>query len=70
MPSCCPCWATTAGISASVIGSILGAFAIAAAAIRVVLPLIASRASERSVILSSTIVTAAMFAVYPLLDSA
>jgi MFS family permease len=58
------------GISASVIGSILGAFAIAAAAIRVVLPLIASRASERSVILISTIVTAAVFAVYPLLDSA
>ncbi|BEP62642.1 hypothetical protein GmRootV213_31960 [Variovorax sp. V213] len=58
------------GIGASVIGSILGAFAIAAAAIRVVLPLIASRASERSVILSSTIVTAAVFAVYPVLDSA
>jgi MFS family permease len=58
------------GISASVIGSILGAFAIAAAVIRVVLPLIASRASERRVILSSTIVTAAVFAVYPLLDSA
>jgi MFS family permease len=57
------------GISASVIGSILGAFAIAAAVIRVVLPLIASRASERSVILVSTIVTAAVFAVYPLLDS-
>jgi MFS family permease len=58
------------GISASVIGSILGAFAIAAAAVRVVLPAIASRASERSVILSSTVVTAAMFALYPLLDSA
>jgi MFS family permease len=58
------------GISASVIGSILGAFAIAAAAIRVVLPMIASRASERSVILCSTVVTALMFAVYPLLDSA
>ena len=57
------------GISASVIGSILGAFAIAAAIIRVVLPLIASRASERSVILSSTVVTAAVFAVYPLLVS-
>ncbi|WPG39754.1 MFS transporter [Variovorax sp. EBFNA2] len=57
------------GISASVIGSILGAFAIAAAVIRVVLPLIASRASERSVILSSTVVTAAVFAVYPLLVS-
>ncbi|WPH15794.1 MFS transporter [Variovorax paradoxus] len=58
------------GIGASVIGSILGAFAIAAAAIRVVLPLVASRASERSVILSSTLVTALVFAVYPLLDSA
>ncbi|MDR6427797.1 MFS family permease [Variovorax paradoxus] len=58
------------GISASVIGSILGAFAIAAAAIRVVLPLVASRASERSVILSSTFVTALVFAVYPLLGSA
>ncbi|KQX84930.1 MFS transporter [Variovorax sp. Root473] len=57
------------GISASVIGSILGAFAIAAAVIRVVLPLVASRASERSVILSSTVVTAAVFAIYPLLDS-
>lgn len=57
------------GISASVIGSILGAFAIAAAVIRIVLPLIASRASERSVILSSTVVTAAVFAIYPLLDS-
>jgi len=57
------------GISASVIGSILGAFAIAAAVIRVALPLIASRASERSVILSSTVVTAAVFAIYPLLDS-
>jgi len=58
------------GISASVIGSILGAFAIAAAAIRVILPVIASRASERNVILASTAVTALVFAVYPLLDSA
>ncbi|WP_422085782.1 MFS transporter [Variovorax sp.] len=58
------------GISASVIGSILGAFAVAAAAIRVVLPVIALRASERSVILSSTVVTALVFAVYPLLDAA
>jgi len=58
------------GISASVIGSILGAFAVAAAVIRVVLPLIASRASERSVILTSTVITALMFAIYPLLDSA
>lgn len=58
------------GISASVIGSILGAFAIAAAVIRVVLPVLAARASERSVILISTLVTAMVFSVYPLLDSA
>jgi MFS family permease len=58
------------GLSASVIGTILGAFAIAAAVIRVVLPIFASRASERSVILSSTVLTAAAFAVYPLLSSA
>ena len=58
------------GISASVIGSILGAFAVAATVIRVVLPVIASRASERGVILSSTVVTALVFAVYPLLDAA
>ncbi|MDI3381174.1 MFS transporter [Xenophilus aerolatus] len=57
------------GLSASVIGSILGAFAIAAALVRVLLPVLAARASERSVILSSTIVTALVFSVYPLLDS-
>jgi MFS family permease len=58
------------GLGASVIGSILGAFAIAAAVIRIVLPLVASRASERSVIAASTVVTALVFAVYPLLSSA
>ena len=58
------------GLGASVIGSILGAFAIAAAAVRVALPLLAARASERNVILCSTVVTAAVFCVYPLLDSA
>jgi MFS family permease len=58
------------GLSASVIGSILGAFAIAAAGIRVVLPIIASRVSERSVITASNVITAAVFAVYPLMTSA
>lgn len=58
------------GLGASVIGSILGAFAIAAALIRIVLPLVAARVSERNVILMSTVVTAAVFAVYPLLSSA
>lgn len=58
------------GLSASVIGSILGAFALAAAAVRLLLPVIASRVSERSVITTSNIVTALMFAVYPLMTSA
>ncbi|MDB5965791.1 MAG: transporter [Polaromonas sp.] len=58
------------GLSASVIGSILGGFALAAAAVRLLLPLIASRASERSVITVSNIVTALVFAVYPLMTSA
>ena len=58
------------GLSASGIGSILGAFAVAAAAVRVVLPAIASRASERSVITVSNIVTALVFAAYPFMTTA
>ncbi|MDA7414796.1 MFS transporter [Xenophilus arseniciresistens] len=57
------------GLSAAVIGTILGAFAIAAAAIRIVLPVLASRTSERVVILSSTLATVAVFVAYPLLYS-
>lgn len=58
------------GLSASVIGAILGAFAVAAAGIRVVLPWIASRASERLVITVSNVITAVVFLLYPLMDSA
>jgi MFS family permease len=58
------------GLGASVIGSILGAFAIAAAVVRLALPLFANRTSERGVILTSTLVTASLFCVYPLLHSA
>jgi len=58
------------GLSASAIGSILGAFAAAAAAIRILLPLFSSRVSERGVITTSNIVTALVFAVYPLTASA
>lgn len=57
------------GLSAAVIGTILGAFAIAAAAVRLLLPLLASRTTERGVILAATLVTASMFVVYPLLHS-
>jgi MFS family permease len=58
------------GLSASMIGSILGAFAVAAAAIRVVLPMVASRLSERTVITGSNVITALVFAAYPLMTSA
>ena len=57
------------GISASVIGSILGAFAIAAAAIRVVLPLLAKHLREWATVASAMGATAALFAVYPLLHA-
>lgn len=57
------------GISASVIGSILGAFAIAAAAIRLAMPLVAARLSERSVVSVAMLMTALLFALYPVLYS-
>jgi len=55
------------GFSASVIGSILGAFAIAAALVRVMMPIFAARLREHVVVASAMIVTAMAFAVYPLL---
>ncbi|MES2510785.1 MAG: MFS transporter [Pseudomonadota bacterium] len=58
------------GLSASVIGSILGAFALAAAGVRLALPLLASRASERHVIMIANVTTALVFAVYPFMTSA
>lgn len=58
------------GISASVIGIILGAFAIAAAAIRVALPIIAARLQEWAVLVVAMIASALIFAVYPLMHSA
>ena len=58
------------GISASVIGSILGAFALAAAAVRVVMPLLAAHLREWKVLVVAMLTTAALFGVYPLLPSA
>ena len=58
------------GLSASVIGTILGGFAIAAAVIRVLMPMVAERLSERVVVAGAMVVTAVLFAVYPLLASA
>ena len=58
------------GISASVIGSILGAFALAAAAVRVVMPLLAAHLEEWKVLASAMLVTAFLFGVYPFMRSA
>jgi predicted MFS family arabinose efflux permease len=57
------------GFSASVIGSILGAFAIAAAVVRVVLPLVAERLRESAVVTAAMLLTALLFAVYPFMQS-
>jgi len=58
------------GLSASVIGTILGGFAVAAASIRVVLPIIAARLKEWVVITFAMVATAVLFGVYPFLYSA
>lgn len=58
------------GYSASVIGTILGAFAVAAAVVRVFLPLLASRLREWAVVTTAMVVTALLFAVYPLMPNA
>ena len=58
------------GLSASVIGTILGAFAMAAAAIRMVMPMLADRLREWAVIACAMVITALLFAVYPLVQSA
>jgi MFS family permease len=58
------------GISASVIGSILGAFAVAAAAIRMVMPLVAAHLREWRVLVVAMLATAVLFAVYPFMRTA
>lgn len=57
------------GLSASVIGTILGAFAVAAALIRVLLPIVAARLREWVVIAGAMGSTALLFALYPLLHA-
>ena len=58
------------GLAASVIGSILGAFAAAAALIRVGLPLLAARVHERVLIMAAMVATALIYAVYPFMHTA
>ena len=58
------------GISASVIGTIMGAFAIAAAIVRVILPMLAGRIREWALLSAAMLVTAVLFALYPLMPTA
>ena len=57
------------GFSASLIGTILGAFAVAATLVRVLMSLIASRVQEWAVVTGAMAATAVLFGIYPLLDS-
>ena len=58
------------GFDATVIGAILGGFAIAAALIRVVIPFFAARLQEHQVVTSAMLVTTLIFAAYPFMRSA
>jgi MFS family permease len=57
------------GFSASAIGLVLAVFATAVAAIRVVIPALAHRLRESSVLVGAMILTGAVFAIYPLVRS-
>lgn len=58
------------GYSASVIGTILGAFAISAAVVRMILPLLAAYLKEWVVITGAMLITAGLFGIYPLMPTA
>ena len=58
------------GYSASVIGTILGAFAISAAVVRMLLPLMAAHLKEWVVITGAMLLSAALFGIYPLMPTA
>lgn len=58
------------GLSASVIGTILGGFAIAAAVIRVLMPFVASRLKESVVVAGAMVASAVLFGIYPLMPTA
>ena len=57
------------GFSASVIGAILGVFAVAATLVRVLLPFVAAHIKEWVVLSCAMLSTGALFALYPLLTT-
>ena len=58
------------GLSASAIGTVLGLFALSVTAVRLVIPLLAHRLTEATVLSSAMVVVALVFAVYPWASSA
>lgn len=58
------------GISAAVIGAILGGFAVAATVVRLIMPLTAAHLQEWLVLASAMLMTALLFSIYPLVHSA
>jgi len=58
------------GLPASVIGSILGAFAIAAAVIRLLMPIITRHMAESQVVLGAMVAACALFIAYPFMPGA
>ena len=58
------------GLPASMIGSILGAFAIAAAVIRMLMPIITRHMAESQVVLGAMVAACALFIAYPFMPGA
>lgn len=58
------------GLAASQIGTVLGVFALAAFFIRLLLPSISRHLREMTVVMAAMVLTAAVFAVYPLMPNA
>jgi MFS family permease len=65
-----PIYGTGLGLSASTIGTILGAFAAATFVVRVVLPVIARRVAEWTLIIAALAIALAVFALFPFVSSA
>lgn len=57
------------GLSASAIGAVLAAYAVASALVRLTIPFVAGRLETRSLMTAALALTAAVFLLYPWLDS-
>jgi predicted MFS family arabinose efflux permease len=57
------------GYPASVIGSILGAFGVAAAAVRLLTPLVAAHLREWAILIGAMAATAVLFGIYPMMHT-